>query len=356
MEREKSESAYLLLYRRLRQAIIDGYYPYGARLPSKRQLSEETGRSVVTVEHALELLCDEGYLEARERSGHYVRFRTAEGFLPGEERPLPPAAASGEEREEFPFSVLARTMRRVIGEYGERLLHRCPPQGCAELRTALSRYLGRARGIRAEPEQIFVGAGAEYLYGLIVQTLGRDAVYGVEDPSYEKIRLVYAAQGAAVELLPMGPDGVDGAALRRSTADVLHVTPYRSYPTNVTASAAKRWEYLRWAAAEGRYLVEDDFTSEFSTASKPEETLFSLSDRDNVLYLNTFSRTVAPSLRMGYLVLSKPMAELFREKVGFYACTVPVFEQLVLSELIESGDYERHVRRTRRALRRTSRL
>ncbi len=201
------------------------------------------------------------------------------------------------------------------------------------------------------PEQIIVGSGAEYLYGLIAQALGRERVYGLEDPSYEKIRQVYAANGAAVELLPLGPDGIPSETLAASGASVLHITPYRSYPSNVTASAAKRREYVRWAERGDRYVVEDDFTSELAASARPEETVFSLSKRGNVIYLNTFSLTVAPSLRMGYLALSETAAALFRERVGFYACTVPVFEQYVLSELIDSGDYERHIRRSRRQLR-----
>ena len=348
---EKKTPAYLRLYDTLRRRIIAGDYPYGARLPSKRALSEETGLSVVTVEHALALLCDEGYLEPRERSGHYVSFRESEGFVP-ESAPVRPVPTEGAgERTVFPMSVLARTMRRVISDYGERLLERCPSQGCGELRSALSRYLGRARGIRVSPEQIIVGSGAEYLYGLIAQALGRERVYGLEDPSYEKIRQVYAANGAAVELLPLGPDGISTEALAAASASVLHITPYRSYPSNVTASAAKRREYVRWAERGDRYVVEDDFTSELAASARPEETVFSLSNRGNVIYLNTFSLTVAPSLRMGYLALSETAAALFRERVGFYACTVPVFEQYVLSELIDSGDYERHIRRSRRQLR-----
>ena len=132
---------------------------------------------------------------------------------------------------------------------------------------------------------------------------------------------------------------------------MLHITPYRSYPSNVTASAAKRREYIRWASEPGRYIVEDDFSSEFTVASKPEETVFSLAESGNVIYLNTFSQTVAPSLRMGYMVLSEKLAAQYAERIGFYSCTVPLFEQLVLAELLESGDYERHIRRTRRALR-----
>ena len=344
--------AYLALYERLRREIIEGDYPFGSRMPSKRQLSEETGLSLVTVEHALSLLCDEGYLEARERSGHFAVFRKGEGFLPAEVTPARPESRPAPEREAFPISVLSRTMRRVITERGDTLLERSPTGGCAELRGALSRYLGRARGIRTAPERIYVGSGAEYLYGLIVQALGRERLYALEDPSYEKIRRVYEAHGARTALLPLRGDGVDSAALFATGADVLHITPYRSFPSDVTASAAKRREYIRWADRDGRVIVEDDFTSELAASPKPEETVFSLSERGNVIYLNTFSRTVAPSLRMGYLVLSPEMLELFEELVGFYSCTVPVFEQYVLAELIESGEYARHIRRVRRQLRR----
>ena len=198
---------------------------------------------------------------------------------------------------------------------------------------------------------VFVGSGAEYLYGLIVQLLGAARIYAAEDPSYEKIALVYRAHGASLELLPLGADGIRSDALAAARASVLHITPYRSYPSNVTASAAKRREYIRWASEPGRYIVEDDFSSEFTVASKPEETVFSLAESGNVIYLNTFSQTVAPSLRMGYMVLSEKLAAQYAERIGFYSCTVPLFEQLVLAELLESGDYERHIRRTRRALR-----
>ena len=348
----KRTPAYLALYERLRAGIIAGDYVFGARMPSKRQLAEETGLSLITVAHALSLLCDEGYRESRERSGHYVSFRQGDGFLPAPAAPIRRETGPLPGRETFPFTVLSRTMRRVISDCGQTLLERCPPGGSEALRGALSRYLGRARGIRAAPEQIYIGSGAEYLYGLIVQALGPDRLYALEDPSYEKIRLVYAAHGAAVDLLPLRGDGVDSEALAATGADVLHITPYRSFPSNVTASAAKRREYIRWASQGDRVIVEDDFTSELAASSKPEETVFSLAERENVIYMNTFSQTVAPSLRMGYLVLSRPMAARFAERVGFYSCTVPVFEQYVLAELIDNGDYERHIRRVRRQLRR----
>ena len=349
-QQSPSKPAYLRLYEALREQIVAGSYPFGSRLPSKRQTAEEEGLSVVTVEHAYALLCDEGYLEARERSGYYVLFRASDGFVPAPAAPrtLPPPAGEAD----FPFSVLAKTMRRVLTEYGEAILSRCPNQGTEVLRSALAQYLGRSRDIHVTPEQIWIGAGAEYLYGLIVQALGRDRLYAAEDPSYEKITQVYQAHGAACELLPLGPDGIQSEALAAAKASVLHITPYRSYPSDVTASAAKRHEYIHWAAAPDRYVVEDDVTSEFTPSSKPEETVFSLFSRGNVLYLNTFSQTVAPALRMGYLLVPEALLPLFRERVGFYACTVPVFEQYVLAELLQSGDYERHIRRVRRRLRR----
>ena len=343
--------AYLKLYETLRDAILRGTYPPGSALPSRRQMSAEQGLSAVTVEHAYSLLQQEGYIEARPRSGYRVIYQQSDGFAPGR---LPPAARPQPPQEQesaFPFSVLARAMRRVLADYGEEILVRSPGQGRPELRQELSRYLDMSREIRATPEQIVIGAGAESLYGMIVEMLGRERRFAIESPSYARIREVYEARGVACELLPLGADGIASAALKASRASVLHITPYRSYPSGVTASAAKRREYVRWAEA-GRYLVEDDFESEFTPLTKPEETLFSLSDRGNVIYLNTFSRTISPALRVGYMVLPEGLLSVYEEKVGFYSCAVPTFEQLVLADLIASGDFGRHINRVRRARRR----
>ena len=133
-----------------------------------------------------------------------------------------------------------------------------------------------------------------------------------------------------------------------TAASVLHTTPYRSYPTGVSASASKRHEYIRWSNANDRYIIEDDFESEFSVSSKPEDTLFALSDRDNVIYLNTFSKTVSPSLRIGYMVLPRKLVGEFDARLGFYSCTVPTFEQYVIARLLQNGDFERHINKVRR--------
>lgn len=347
---------YLQIYKAIRDDIINGTYHHGTRLPSKRLLCEELGVSTVTVEHAYALLCDEGYAEARERSGYFVLFRRSDGFAASPHTPMRTASEAEEESTlaspSLPFSVLSKTMRRVITERGEAIMKKAPNNGCIELREALSDYLLRNRGISACAEQIVIGAGSEYLYRLMIDLLGRDRIYAIEAPSYNKIEQVYRLTGIEPLLLPLSSDGIDSAALSTARADVLHTTPYRSYPTGITASATKRHEYLRWASEGGRYIIEDDFESEFSVSSKPEDTLFALSEGSNVIYLNSFSKTVSPSLRVSYMLLPPPLSESFREKLGSFSCTAPSFEQLVLAELINNGDFERHINRVRRAKRR----
>ncbi len=349
IDRESAVPAYLQLYEGIKEDIVNGIYPYSSRLPSKRMLAEETGVSTVTAAHAYGILLDEGYIEARQRSGFFVSFRTTDGFAAS---PQPSSARCREASHStpgFPFSVLAKTIRRTVSWYGDSILERAPNQGRLELREALRQYLARNRGIHASTEQIIIGSGAEYLYSLIALLLGRDRIYALEYPSYEKIGKVYSSSGIKCDFLPLADDGIGSAALEETRATVLHISPYRSYPSGVTASASKRYEYIRWAGRKSGCIIEDDFMSEFSVSSKPEETLFSLSEGKCVIYMNTFSKTVSPALRIGYMVLPESLLESFYDKAGFYSCTVPVLEQLVMAELIASGDFERHINRVRRA-------
>lgn len=348
--------AYLTLYESLREEIISGIRPYGSRLPSRRILARDRGVSAITAEHSIELLCEEGYAESRPRSGCYVIYRETDGFtLPSvraEHRfpSVPPTP----DRDTFPFPALARVMRRVLTEYGEEIMVRSPNTGCPILRETLCSYLARNRGIRVQPDQIIIGAGAEYLYGLVVELLGSNRIYGIEAPSYQKIEQVYRSRNVQVDFCPLGKDGILSEALRSTKASVLHITPFRSFPSGVTATASKRREYLRWASEPDRFIVEDDYESEFSLLRKPEETLFAGTARQNVIYLNTFSRTVSPSFRVGYMVLPRALLPVFELRVGFYSCTVPTFEQYVLAELISAGDFERHINRIRRGERKAS--
>jgi GntR family transcriptional regulator/MocR family aminotransferase len=249
------------------------------------------------------------------------------------------------------MSVFSKTMRKVLTENGELLLVKSPNSGCRELRSAIQHYLARNRGIYVDVEQIIIGSGSEYLYSLIVELLGRNRIYAIESPSYKKIEQVYIATEIIYDSLVLTNSGIDSAALSKTKATVLHTTPYRSYPSGVTATASKRHEYVRWSYEGNRYIIEDDFESEFSVSAKPTETLFALSDKDNVIYLNTFSKTISPSLRIGYMVLPKHLVSEFEKKLGFYSCTVPTFMQYVLTELINNGDFERHINRVRRSKR-----
>lgn len=342
--------AYLEVYGRLRSAIESGGYAFGARLPSKRAVAAGTGTSIVTVEHAYRLLCDEGYAEARERSGFFVSYTSAAGeprvrkaepvvtrVVPDRHR-LPPR---------FPFGVFARALRGVVSRYGERLLIKSPNMGTRELRSAIAAYLSRARGMRVKASQVVVGSGAEYLYGLIAQMFRTETV-AVENPSYAKIGEVYAAHGLRVKPLGLGARGILDAELKRLGRGLLHVTPYRSFPTGVTADASKRAAYVEWARARGGLLVEDDFDSEFSPGRRGAETLFGQDGGRRVIYLNTFSKSIAPSLRIGYMVLPRELVARYTAAVGFYSCPVPVFDQLFLADFMNSGDFERHVNRLRR--------
>lgn len=183
---------------------------------------------------------------------------------------------------------------------------------------------------------------------MIVQLLGSDRVFALENPSYEKIRRVYEANGVRCDMLKLGHHGIKSSELERTEATVLHVTPFNSYPSGITAGASKRYEYLQWAEKRSGYIIEDNYESELTVSTKNEDTVFALSENGSVIYMNTFSKTVAPSVRVGYMVLPEKLLDNFEKKLGFYSCTVPVFEQYVLAELLNSGDFERHINRVRR--------
>ena len=351
LDGSSGKAAYLQLYEGLRRDIIAGVYPFGSKLPSKRLLAEESGCSVITVEHAYSILADEGYIEARLRSGYYVCYRERDFLSAGGEVRTARVQPPHHPKSGFPYSVWAKAVRKVLADYGEALLSKSPNHGCAILREAIAGYLARSNGIRVRPEQVIIGSGAEYLYSLVAQLLGQGRTFGLEDPCYDKIRRVYEAGGLPCALLPLGPDGIRSSALQNTPASVLHVTPFNSFPSGITASAGKRQEYLRWAAERAGYIIEDNYDSELTVSMKKEEPLFSRDNTGRVLYLNTFSKTVAPSIRVGYLLLPEGLLAPFEEKLGFISCTVPVLEQYVLAELINSGDFERHINRVRRARR-----
>lgn len=351
---KQNGKAYLQIYEQIKRDIVNGVYPYDTKLPSKRLLSEESGVSVITVEHAYSLLYDEGYIDTRERSGYFVCYNPDSTFVAPAKVSTAPSihTHTAEHNGDFPFSLYAKTIRRVLSNYGEDIFNSSDGSGSIELKTAIRDYLKRSRGIEVKTEQIVIGAGSEYLYGLIVQMLGKNRIYALEDPSYPKIGQVYRANGVKSLFLPLLNDGISSEHLQKTPATVLHITPYRSYPSRITASASKKNEYIRWARKDNRIIVEDDFESEFTLLKKAEETVFSMSGGKNVIYVNTFSKTVSPSVRAAYMLLPEDMVEIYQKNVGFYSCSVPYFNQLILAEFISGGDFERHINRVRRKRRR----
>ena len=349
IEKNKKKTLYLQLYEQIRADIVSGVYKYGSKLPSKRIMSAETNVSIISVEHAYALLCDEGYIEARTRSGYFVIYKDSD-FLTGADThsDIIHHYHVHSANVEFPYTVLAKTMRRVLSDYAEEILVKSPNHGCAELRLAICGYLARSSGIFVRPEQVIIGSGAEYLYSMIVQLLGNSRVFALESPSYDKIHRVYQANGVKCDMLKLGRDGIKSNELERTNATVLHITPFNSFPSGITATASKRREYIHWAQKRKGYIIEDNYDSELTVSKKNEDTVFSLSDGSSVIYINTFSKTIAPSIRIGYMILPESLLNEFENKLGFYSCTIPVFEQYVLTELLQNGDFERHLNRVRR--------
>ena len=340
---------YYEIYRDIKNRILSSEYPPGYRLSSKRMTAGRYGCSVITVQTAYDMLMDEGYITSRERSGYFVC--RIDALYRGEESSTPIEYLSedipyGESRD-FEYSLWFKTIRKVISERKERLFVKSPGMGCPVLRNVLADYLSRHRGMTVQPKNIVIGSGAEQLYETVVKLLGRGRIYGIEDPSYPMIEAVYLSAGANIKRLKMGPDGIESRELQNSAIDVLHVTPYRSFPTDITTSVPKKYEYLRWAGAQ-RYIVEDDFNSEFYKPGQAAETLYALDKRQRVIYINTFSKSLSPSMRIGYMILPQSLLETYQRVLGDFSCSVPVLDQYVLAEYIESGNFVRHINRVRR--------
>lgn len=277
----------------------------------------------------------------------------------------------------FPYAAWARTLRRVLADESERtVLEASGPQGSSRLRAAIAAHLRGFRGMEVHPDQIVIGSGAQSLYGLLVQLLGRNLAYGVEDPGYPRLTRIYESNDVAVRPIALDGEGPVLEALERARIDVLHCTPSHQFPTGITVPVSRRRSLLEWAqsgvaapedgaaareirgrsvkasSARSRYLIEDDFDCEFRMAGRPVPPLAALDGAGRVIYANTFSKTLGGAFRIGYMVLPEALAERFRDRLGFYACTVGALEQLTLARFMESGDYERHVNRQRTRYRR----
>ena len=348
---------YEALYRCIRADILTGVLKPGEKLPSKRALAANLEISKITVEGAYDQLLAEGYIRAQEKVGYFVEAveATAPTSIPNHnlEQTQPETFAidlTANGCTGFPLSVWSKLQREVMLDLGEQLLLPLPNQGLWELRCAISEHLAGFRGMQVRPENILIGAGTDFLYNLLIQLLGRDKVYAVEEPGYDKIRKIYRANEVACIGAPMDPWGVCPEALQH--AHVLHISPSHHFPTGLITPVGRRQELLEWASsAHGRYIIEDDYDSEFRFDAHPMPTMASLDRAGRVIYMNTFSKSLASSIRISYMVLPEALTERFQSNLGFYSCTVPSFEQYALARFLHRGYFEKHINRMRKAYR-----
>ena len=354
---------YEQLYRSLAGEMRSGTLAAGTRMPGKRRLAAELSVSVNTVDAAYQMLAAEGYLESRERSGFYVQEYLAlpvrpaapppAALLPQPEAGLPvqpvryDLSTRGVDPALFPFRTWARLQKELLYSSPELLTHG-DAQGDIELRQALADYLEEYRGVQCRAEQVVVGAGLEYLLGLLAPLLPGPAA--VENPGYPRARRVLENNGVSCCCLPVDADGLSIEALSRSGAAVCYVTPSHQFPTGATMPAGRRAELLHWASRRPgeRYIIEDDYDSEFRFDTRPLPSLQGMAGADGpVVYLSTCSRSLAPGIRIAYMVLPRQLLPAWRAKYRIYSGTVSRFEQQTLARFIREGYFTRHLARER---------
>ncbi len=343
---------YEALYRCIRADILSGRLAAGVKLPSKRSLAAHLEVSKITVEAAYSQLAAEGYISPREKVGYFVEAVETAAVVPApantlrSKAPQPLVDLTANAPAQFPFSVWSRLQRQVLLDFGHQLLEPMPHQGIQDLRQAIAQHLAGFRGMQVDPQNIIIGAGTDFLYNLLLQLLGQDKVYALEEPGYGKIRRIYEAAGASSIPAPMDPFGVVPEAIPE--AQVLHISPSHHFPTGLITPMHRRQALLRWAAEGDRWIIEDDYDSEFRFDAHPMSAMYSSSEQGRVIYINSFSKSLAPSIRMGYMVLPPALMCQFREKLGFYSCTVSAFEQHTLARFLQEGHFEKHINRMRK--------
>lgn len=353
---------YEYLCRCLRQDILSGALTSGEKLPGRRALAEHLGVSVITVDAAYSQLAAEGCVEARPRRGYYVCAQARSPFLEARKEtdgrtaasPSPPwrldLRSNRVDASLFPVGTWAKLTRRVLAENPDAMLQSAPHSGLYELRESIAAYLRGYKGMPVSAAQIVVGAGSEFLYLMLAQLFG-GAAFALEDPGYPKIRQIYSGSGAECLPVPLDSQGVDLDALAAGGAAVLHISPAHQYPTGLVTPLPRRQALLSWAQGIGGYIIEDDYDSELGYAPMPLPTLSSIDSAGRVIYMNTFSQTISPGMRVGYLVLPERLIGEWESRLGFYSCAVPTLEQHVLARFISGGYYERHLARLRKACR-----
>ena len=356
---------YQQLYEQVKDKIRSGQIPAGEKLPSRRKLASLLGLSLNTVETAFEQLHAEGYIRAIPQSGSYVcklqsplQIAPLTASIPADQDIPPPPeeqaacpfdlSTNQVDTSSFPFKTWSRTIKAVMQDHSQTMLQLAHPQGDFSLRQSLADYLHAFRGVNCQPDQIIIGAGTEYLLGLIVQLLGRNKRYAVENPGYRRISQIIKSNGATVRPIGLDADGIAVSQLEESKAEIVYVTPSHHFPTGIIMPVSRRNQLLRWASQSGRrYIIEDDYDSEFRFQGRPVPALQGLDSCNRVIYIGTFSKSLAPSIRISYLVLPMQLLAVYRQTLGFYSCTVSRFEQIILHRFMADGHFEKHLNRMR---------
>lgn len=352
---------YEQLYQFIRQEIENGNLNSNEKVPSKRKLAAHLKISPITVETAYAQLVAEGYLRAEAKRGYFVQI--LESGVQNTARIVPQAVCQQNEAQTeyrydfktnvvdtdyFPFSTWAKLTREVLSEESNELLKTTHPQGSYLLRQEIATYLYRFRGVQATAEQIVIGAGSEYLMGLVIQLLGRTNIYGVEDPGYYKIHKIFQSNDALTIPISLDEQGLNANSLQESKANIVHITPSHQFPLGIVMPVSRRIALLNWVnQCSNRYIIEGDYDSEFRFSGRPIPALQGLDHSGKVIYINTFAKSLAPSLRISYMVLPQQLLKVYQKSFLFYSCTVPSFEQYTLCKFMHRGHFERHISRMR---------
>ena len=361
-----SDSLYESLYKCIKNDILQGKLCAGEKLPSKRSFAKNLGISVITVENAYGQLSDEGYIYSMPKRGFYVSDidmvanpntsakTSADANLFDDFASIACSpyfadfSSNQTDSEIFPFTIWTKTVRSVLNDNRIQLMINPPCGGILPLRNAIARYLRDFRGMQVAPHQIIIGAGTEYLYGLLIQLLGKNLIYGVENPGYHKISKICKSMGVTYRHVDLDESGVSIHELEEKKIDIIHTSPSHHFPTGIVMPVSRRYELLGWAAKKKQhYIIEDDYDSELRLSGKPFPTLQSIDVSGKVIYMNTFTKTLASTVRISYMVLPEDLAKRFYSELSFYSCTVSNFEQYTLAQFMENGSFEKHINRLR---------
>lgn len=349
---------YEQIYNQMRDKIIHGKLRVGTKIPSKRKLGEFLHVSQTTIESAYEQLMAEGYIESVPRKGFFVQNveelvhvdQYVETFttMPKQEEMRYNFSPGHIDTAYFPFNQWRKYAKNTIDIQSQHLLLLGDPHGELALREEIARYLYHSRGVDCTAEQIIIGSGTEQLLPLIIRILGKETTFAIEDPGYPLTHYVFSDHHRQALPIPVDREGIRVDVLQQVDAQVAYVTPSHQFPTGTVLSAARRTALLNWAAAKrNRYIIEDDYDSEFRYTGRPIPALYGMDQADHVIYISTFSKSLMPSLRIAYTVLPYPLLKRYREAFIHYVSTVPRLDQHILASFMQDGHFSKHLNKMR---------